>query len=116
MGGAVFPGIAPRQSRKARGANRERLGQFLLEPGAEGPFEDARGLLFGEFFKGRIDDGLDRPLAQDLRAKGMDGSDGGFFQMLERVFDVGALRWVRAAARGPIPGAAEVSIRRRPCW
>ena len=78
----------PRKSARRKPGAPSR--QLLLNPRAEGAFEDARGLLFGKFFKGRIDHGFHRPLAQDLRAKRMDGSDGGFFQMLERVFDIEA--------------------------
>ncbi len=64
--------------------------ELALHPGAKSAFIDARGLLFGQFLEGRIDDGFHRPLAQNLGAKGMDCSDRGFFQMFERVLDVGA--------------------------
>ena len=89
---------------------RERpRASLLLDPGAEGAFVNARGLLLGKLFEGRIDHGFHRPLAQDLRAEGMDGADGGFFQMLERVLDVGALAAVLAA----VSRARSSSWRRR---
>ena len=82
--------IAPGQAHQRAAQPGCAFAELALHPGAKGAFVDAGGLLFGEFFEGRIDDGFHRPLAQNLRAKGMDGSDGGFFQMFERVLDVGA--------------------------
>ena len=87
---SAIEGVAPGQAYQRAAKPRGALAELALHPSAEGAFIDARGLLLGEFFEGRIDDGFDRPFAQDLRAKRMDGSDGGFFQMFESVFDVRA--------------------------
>ena len=43
--------------------------------------------LLAQFLERRIDARFDRPLPQDLRAEGMNGSDRGLFQTLQRVFE-----------------------------
>ncbi len=83
--------IARGQPHQGAAQSGSALGELLLEPGAESAFVDTRGLLVGELFESRIDDRFHGPLAQNLRAEGMDGADGGFFQMFQRVFDICAL-------------------------
>ncbi len=97
---SAIEGIARRQADQSAAQPGSALAELALNPGAKGPFVDAGGLLLGELLERRVDDGFDGPLAQNLRAKGMDGSDGGFFQMFESVFDVrsfgGSYRELRA--------------------
>ncbi len=91
-GRSAIEGVTRGQAHQRAAKAGSALAELALHPGAEGAFIDARGLLLGKFFEGRIDDGFDGPLAQDLRAKRMDGSDGGFFQMFESVLRCSSVR------------------------
>ena len=56
------------------------LGELALEPAVEGAVEELVGNVFRRHLELRIDPGLDRPLAQEIGAEGVDGPDPGLLE------------------------------------
>jgi hypothetical protein len=88
-GRGTVPGISPGQPRKGAPQTGRGTGEAFFEPRAKRFLIQAMAFLIAQFFKRRIDASFDGPLPQDLRAEGMNGANGGFFQALERVFERG---------------------------
>jgi hypothetical protein len=93
---AVHPGLAAQEPADPLGW----IVEGLLEPVVEHLLEQGGRLLLGHDHEARVDDRLDRPLAQDVGAEPVDGADAGQLQLSERAIEPGLLlgRGVRRAA------------------
>src|SRR5439155_4153491 len=74
---------APQDTAHA-GSRARELG---LEPASEGALEERARDVVGRHFEARIDSGLDRHLAQQIGAEGMDGADPRFFEPRQRLLE-----------------------------
>src|SRR6185503_15164722 len=61
-----------------------RIGQSALEPNVESLSQELARAVLVQHLKARIDAGLDGPLSQKIRAKAVDCSDPGSFELGER--------------------------------
>ena len=77
------PIVVPAERRSAeRPANAlRRTRQLLLQPAAERLVEQTLRSGFGQHLEQRVDAGLDRPLAQEIGAEGVDRADVCFFEL-----------------------------------
>ena len=77
--------------RAAQGAPHAftRFGELFLQPMVERHGVHRERLAFGQHLKLRIDDSLDRPLAQEVRAEAVNRADAGLFEVFQCMLEMG---------------------------
>ena len=84
-----------------------RVGERRLKPALKCPIGNVSSLVLRHNFKQRIHPCLDRPLAQQIAAEGMNGVDSGKLELLQRLFEA------RPLLGSAVLAARSISVRSR---